>query len=287
MHLVIRVRSFRARCADHREQSDYSEKYRMKTIPIPNYLSLPSLAFLLSANLTCALHAEAPAVDPAATQILKRMTDCLGGLQQFSAHTQSTLEDVLDSGHRVDLDVSAKAIVKRPNKIRADRQGDLVDQRFYYNGKTLTLWNPSDAVYATVSAPSTIDETLDYVRESLGLIIPVSDLVYSNSYSLLMQEVTFATIVGKSVINGTKCDHLLFSRPGVDFQIWVADSGKPLPYKLVITDTATPARLSLVTVLGNWDLSPGVTDADFDFTPPEGAEPITFLPVLKTGSSDH
>ena len=46
-------------------------------------------------------------MDPAATQILKRMTDYLGGLKQFSVHTQNTLEDMLDSGHRVDFDVSA------------------------------------------------------------------------------------------------------------------------------------------------------------------------------------
>ena len=78
-------------------------------------------------------------------------------------------------------------------------------------------------------APGTIEGTLDFVRDSLGLIIPISDLVYSNAFPLLMQDVTFAAVVGKAFIGGVKCDHLLFSRPGVDFQVWVADSGKPLP----------------------------------------------------------
>jgi hypothetical protein len=36
-------------------------------------------------------------VDPAAMQLLRRMTDYVGGLQRFSLDTQSPYEDVLDS----------------------------------------------------------------------------------------------------------------------------------------------------------------------------------------------
>ncbi|MGA9534943.1 MAG: DUF2092 domain-containing protein, partial [Desulfobacterales bacterium] len=88
--------------------------------------------FTLAATVSTEVRAQAPTVDPAATQTLKRMTDYLGGLQKFSVHTQNTLEDELDSGHRVDLDVSANVIVSRPNKLYAERKGDLVDQVFYY-----------------------------------------------------------------------------------------------------------------------------------------------------------
>ena len=117
-------------------------------------------------------------MDPAATKILKRMTDYLGSLKQFSVRTQNTFEDVLDSGHRVDFDVSATVIVSRPNKIRAERKGELVDQVFYYDGKTVTLYNPTDKVYATVPAPGTFEGMFKFMYESLGIFIPVSDLVY-------------------------------------------------------------------------------------------------------------
>ena len=69
---------------------------------------------MLSVTISSNARAQAPAVDAAAVQILQRMTDYLGSLQQFSVRTQNTLEDVLDSGHRVDIDVSAKVIVSRP-----------------------------------------------------------------------------------------------------------------------------------------------------------------------------
>ena len=234
---------------------------------------------VLAATVTTDVQAQDPQVDPAATRTLKRMTDYLGGLQKFSVHTQNTLEDELDSGHRIDLDVSASVLVSRPNKLFAERKGDLIDQVFYYNGKTLTLYNPSDKVYATESAPGTIEETLDFARESLGLTVPVADLVYRNAFPLLMQDVNLAVVVGKAVIGGVKCDHLLFSRPGVDFQVWVADSGNPLPYKYVVTDTGTPAQLSISTVMSDWNVAPTATDSRFTFVPPPGTKQISFLPL--------
>jgi len=211
------------------------------------------------------------------------MTNYLVSLQQFTVHTQTTLEDLLESGHRVDFDISANVIVSRPNKLRAERRGDLVDQVFYYDGKTLTLHNPSDKVYATEPAPGTIEELLDFARESLGLIVPVADLVYRNAFPLLMQDVNFAKVVDKAVIGGVKCDHLVFSRPGVDFQVWVASDGQPLPYKYVVTDTGTPALLSVTTVMSNWNVAPAVADSRFAFVPPKGVKRITFMP-LEIGS---
>ncbi len=237
----------------------------------------------LSATVSTDVRAQAPGVDPAATQILQRMTDYLGSLQQFSLHTQNTLEDLLESGHRVDFDISASVIISRPNKLRSERRGELIDQAFYYDGKTLTLYNPSDKVYATEPAPGTIEELLDFARESLGLIVPVSDLVYRNAFLLLMQDINFAKVVEKAVIDGVKCDHLVFSRPGVDFQVWVAADGRPLPYKYVVTDTGTPALLSVTTVMSNWNVAPAVADSRFAFVPPQGVKRITFMP-LEIGS---
>lgn len=235
-------------------------------------------AFVLLAIFSTESRAQTEAVDPAAVQILQRMTDYVGSLQAFSVHTGNTLEEELDSGHRVDFDIAADVIVSRPNKLHSQRKGDLVDQAFYYDGKTLTLYNPSDKVYATEPAPGTIEEMLDYVRESLGLIVPVADLVYRNAFPLLMQDVTLAVMVGKSVIGGVACNHLLFSRPGVDFQVWVAESGPPLPYKYVVTDTGTPARLSISTVMSDWDVTPSVADTRFTFVPPEETKSIRFMP---------
>ena len=220
-------------------------------------------------------------------KLLRSMTDYLSSLKQFSVHVRNMREDVLDSGHRVDFEVGASLVVSRPNKLRSERLGYLVEQNFSYDGKTLTLYNASREVYATVPAPGTVEDMLDFACESLGVEQPVADLVYRNAFPLLMQDVTLAMVVDKEVIAGTKCTHLLFSRPGVDFQVWVADGGPPLPYKYIVTDTSTAALLAIIATMSDWNVAPVVTDTQFTFVPPRGAKAIPFLPVGASSASDR
>jgi outer membrane lipoprotein-sorting protein len=201
-------------------------------------LALGTLA--LSATVSTAVQAQAPAVDPAATAILKRMTDYMGSLKEFSVHTQNTIEDLLSPGERIDIEVSATVTIKRPNKLLTERRGDLVSQNFYYDGKTLTLYDPTLKVYATEPAPGTLPGVLDYARETLGLVIPASDLVYPNAYDLLMKDVTAAKLIGKTTIGGVKCDHLLFRR-GRGFPGLRRGRQAAAAVKLVVTDTGTRA----------------------------------------------
>ena len=146
----------------------------------------------------------------------------------------------------------ANVTIKRPNKLRAVRDGESMDQRFFYDGKTLTLYSPREKVYATEAAPDTVERMIDFARETVGIVLPAADLVYRNAFPLMMQDVSLAVVVGKAVIGGVKCDHLLFSRPGVDFQIWIAEGKRPFPHKYVVTETDTPEQLSVTTVLSDW-----------------------------------
>ena len=220
--------------------------------------------------------AQAPAVDPVAVQTLKRMTDFLDGLQRFSVNTQSIIEEMHSSGHRVDYDLLANVTVKRPNKMRAQRTGELMNQRFLYDGKTLTVYDPTKKVYATKTGLDTIEEMITFARETGGVLLPAADLLYRNAFPLLMQDVTLAVVVGKAVLDGVRCDHLLFSRPEVDFQIWVSEGKQPFPRKYVVTETATPSKLALATFLSNWNIAPAVDDAQFKFMPPKGTQATTF-----------
>ena len=68
------------------------------------WFSLGVLALLVI--VTEDARAQTPAVDPNAVRILKRMTDFLDGLPQFSVNTHSMIEEV-HLGHRVDRDLAA------------------------------------------------------------------------------------------------------------------------------------------------------------------------------------
>jgi hypothetical protein len=76
-----------------------------------------------------------------------------------------------------------------------------------------------------------------------------------------------------------RCDHLLFSRPGADFQVWIAEGPQPWPHRYTVTDTGTPIPLSITTLLSEWRILSAVDDAMFRFVPPKGAQQIRFLSI--------
>lgn len=235
-------------------------------------------ALILVVTITSDALAQAPAVDPEAVRMLKQMTDFLDSTKQFTVQSQNIIEEIQFSGHRVDYDLSTSATVKRPNKIRATHTGGLMNQQFFYDGSTLTLYNPTDKFYSTKTAPDTIEKMIDFARETLGILLPAADLMYHKAFPLMMQDVTLAVVVGKAEIGGVRCDHLLFSRPGVDFQVWIAEGKQPFPHKYVVTETATPDKLSITTFLREWNIAPTVDDAQFNFVPPQGTQKIEFVP---------
>lgn len=228
-------------------------------------------------------HAQSAGVDPKATAILKRSTDYLAGLKQFSVDTQISLEAVLTSGQKLMFDNAATATVQRPNKLVARRKGSLVNQVFYYDGKTLSLIHPDQKVFASVAAPGTLEEMLDFARGSLDIIAPAGDLLYKNAFELLTRDAKSGFVVGKGVVDGVRCDYLAFRNPDVDFQIWIQEGDKPLPRKYVITSTQVAGSPQFVTVM-NWNTAPKVADGAFAFAPPKGATKIDFLRLTAGGA---
>ena len=96
-------------------------------------------------------------MQPEAEKLVRRMGDYLAGHQQFSLKAESTIEAVLATGQKIQFDSPATLTLSRPNKLRAHRRGDITNQEFFYDGKTLTLYNPKENLYATTSAPATLD----------------------------------------------------------------------------------------------------------------------------------
>ncbi|MBI1283455.1 MAG: DUF2092 domain-containing protein [Thiobacillus sp.] len=240
---------------------------------------------LATLMLSTIIPAQAQTVDPAAVQTLQRSLDYLASLKQFSVRTQNTVEEVLDLGQKVQLDSANILMIKRPNKLLAKRHGDIIDQSFSYDGKTLSLYNASHNYFASVPAPDNIEAMLDYARESLGIIAPASDLVYTNAFPLMMEHVWSAIIVGKAAIGGVTTDHLVFSRPDVDFQIWVPETGAPLPLKYVVTDKLHFAHPSTTVVMSDWNVDPNLTDSVFNFQPPQNATETDFLRLDASSAS--
>lgn len=216
-------------------------------------------------------HAQSAAIDPEALRLLRRSTDYVAGLKQFRVDTHSSIEVVLENGQKLQLDHAAVLTVRRPNKLRAERVGELVDQVFIYDGKSLTVSLPKDGYHATVPAPATIDDMLDFARDRFDLIAPGADLIYANAYDRLTDKLTSAVVVGDAVSAGVRCDHLAFRNDEVDWQICIQQGDKPLPRKYVVTSKKMPQSPSFTVVMSRWDSAVKATDAMFRFVPGKGS----------------
>jgi len=235
-------------------------------------------AIVALAMVSVATQAQSAGVAPEAKQILKASTDFLASQQQFTADTRNTLEIVLKSGQKIEFNSTGRQSVQRPDKLRAERTGDIVNQVFVYDGKSLTMYNPEEKVFSQAAAPGTLEDMLDFARQKLDIVAPASDLIYKNAYDNLMEGVTEGKVLGKAVIEGVRCDHLAFRAPQLDWQIWIQEGPQPLPRKLVITTLDLPNAPEFSVTVTEWNLQPTFDAQTFSFTPQAGAREIPFLP---------
>ena len=236
-----------------------------------------AVALLLAAALPQVAPAQPAGIAPEAEKVLKASTDFLARQQRFSLDTQSSIDVVLTSGQKIQYDHTVKVSVERPNRLRAERTGDLVDQVFIYDGTSLTLYDPAGKSYATVAAPGTLEQMLDFAREKLDVVAPAGDLLYKNAYEILMEHVTEGTVVGKGVVDGVGCDHLAFRTRLVDWQIWIQEGAQPLVRKLVITSQDMLNAPQFTVVTKSWNLRPKFSAATFSFRPPQWPQKLDFV----------
>jgi hypothetical protein len=243
--------------------------------PLTSVLVLLALGFGSQANSASA----EPAFDSDSQRILKGMSDFIAATPAFTVRTESSLEVVTRDGEKLQFLTPVSASVRRPDRLYSKRDGDLVDQRFYYDGKSLTLFNPAQNVYATVPAPPTLDAAIDYAREELDIVAPAGDLIGTNAYAALTEDMYESRYLGLSTVAGQRCHHLAFRGNEVDFQIWIEDGARPLPWRFVITSKKVAGAPQFATQIVAWDLKPRLRDRDFQFTAPKGATGIDFVRV--------
>ena len=251
-----------------------------------NSLGVFVVLFTLGVWNTAQSTDDPPAIEPEAVQILRQMSDYLDSLDQFTFRADNTIDTVMQSGQQIQLGARVDISIQRPNRFRVNRNGDIVDQEFYFDGKTLILYGKEVNYYAKMNVSETVDinTALDYARQEVGVILPASDLVYQDAYQVLMEDVESGELVGTSTIGGVEVHHLAFRGSEVDWQIWIEKGDKPLPRKHLITSKWIAGAPQCTALFSDWNTSAQLDDALFEFAPPPEAEEIGFIP-LRGGST--
>ena len=89
--------------------------------------------------------------------------------------------------------------------------GGFSDIEILHDGKTLTLLGKDANLYAQAVAPGpgtgTVDQLIDRSPRKHNRPLPVADLLMSNPYEELIQDVYDAKDLGSGVINGVERDY--------------------------------------------------------------------------------
>jgi hypothetical protein len=228
-----------------------------------------------SAASTAKPTAAAPERDQAVIDRLKQMSAYLRALKSFQVTSQTTIDQVLDTGQKVQFGGVTGYRYVAPDKLRAFVRNDRTWRDFY--GKTLTQVAPRMNYYASVPASGPVGAVLDKVSDEYNIELPLADLFTWGSEDSV-NSVTSAILVGPANIDGADCDHFALRQDGADWQVWVQRGAQPLPRKMVIT-TTDEAQQPQYTALLKWytTIRPGATE--FTYSPTKGAMRITQSPI--------
>src|SRR5215208_5722602 len=162
----------------------------------PAALAIASLGILVSAS-ACARQQEAtyaaqdsamvpaagpaaasPAVDPAVITALNKMGAFLRAQRAFAVRSETAIDEILDTGQKIQLGEAVEMWVRRPNGLRVNYVADRKQRQFFYNGKTFTLYAPKIGFYAAFAAPPMLRELIDVLEQRYQIEMPLVDLFY-------------------------------------------------------------------------------------------------------------
>ena len=218
-------------------------------------------------------------VQASADQVLREMGEYLASADEYGFRADVTYDAETADGQKVQYGGTAHIALRRPNQLHVEFDGDESRRSVVLDGRTFTLYDLVNDVYATTEVPSPIDAAIDHTFELYGFSVPIADLVYSNPFRTLIENVESGFIVGRHAVDAVACHHLAFSQETIDWQIWIEDGPRPVPRKLVITYKTEPGSPQYVARLLDWDFAPRFSNHYFEFDPPPGAGEMEFLSV--------
>ena len=230
-------------------------------------------AVALAATMMFGTFMTANADEADAKRLLKAMSDYLAAQQAISFDYDAILEVVTKDEQILALASSGSVTLNRPDKILATRSSGFADVELSFDGKTLTLLGKNLNIYAQEDVPGSVDNLVDELRKR-NRPLPAADLLLTDPYEVLMQDVDDIKDLGSGMIGGVECDYLAFRAKEVDWQIWIAQGDRPYPCRYVISSKFMDGSPQYSIQVRDWKTGDEVAATDFTFTPPADAKKV-------------
>jgi hypothetical protein len=228
---------------------------------------------------TAAANAAGPVVAEPADRLLKQMGAYIGSAEQFTFHADITFDHVLPSGQKLQFTASEDVALQRTGRLYVQWSSDLGDRQFWYDGTSVTLYDPATPFYSSEAMPSDIDGMLEKLVTQLNFSPPLADFLYRDPYRSVRGNVQYGFDLGRNEVNGRSCRTLAFVEKDIDWQIWIDEGPQLTPCKLVITYKTQPAQPQFTAVFTDWDFAPRIAASVFAPELPADTRKVPFNTV--------
>jgi hypothetical protein len=215
-------------------------------------------------------------LEPRALDLLKATCARLAAAKSMAFTAVVSYEYPSQLGPPILYTVRYDVAMQRPDKLRVLTPGDGPTSEFYYDGKSIMAYAPTENLAAAADAPPTIDGALKAAFDLADIYYPFTDMLVEDPYAAMTEGAILAFYIGPSqMVGGTKTEMLAWANPAVFLQIWIGADDK-LPRRIRAVYSADPLILRHEMDITNWQIDSDAPADTFTSAKAQGAPRIAF-----------
>jgi len=218
-------------------------------------------------------------VDSLALDVLRAVAEPLEKAQEFSFKALVSEDEIATSGQLVTFFHTVDVTVHRPDKVHLVFRGRGQRVDFYGSRGSITMYAPDSKLYATMPAKGTIDDNLVDLTAK-GVEMPIGPFLSANLFQMASKNLLTAYVIGRVKVFDQDVHQLAFTAPDADWQLWVTGGETPRIVRVELINKKLEGKPRTVVQFLDWNLSPTVSDSEFNFIKPADAVQIKMLQSL-------
>ncbi|MGI9524575.1 MAG: DUF2092 domain-containing protein [Hyphomicrobiaceae bacterium] len=220
-------------------------------------------------------------IDQTAMEIMLRSADFLASRPALAFNWFVSYDEVIDGREKLTFMRSGSNLLIREKGFYSRVEGENGVREYYYDQKTFAVSAPFENYYASIGFDRGFEALIEAVREATDTELPIHGILSRDLPKTLEQGLRGAAYLGITYIVGQEVHHLTFSDDEEDWQVWISTSdGTPLPLLIIGTNSRKSGWPQYRAHLSDWNLSPDITDGQFQFRPDSDDAKIT-MPAFK------
>jgi hypothetical protein len=223
-----------------------------------------------------------PGIDNSAIAALMKMRQFLREPRNIYAFTEGTVDRINEAGFLIPESFHSEVWRALPYHMRLSfTHGKNTLREFFFDGKTVILYDANNKVYATTSLRGAVGDL--HKLPLYGFELPFASIYHAPSHQSLPTNISEAFELEKETINGIVCRHYAYRQRDLDWQMWVPEEGMPLPIRFAAVNRALALRPQFISHT-KWEQRGSFDEAIFKFTPPTNARQVALkeIPEKKT-----